>query len=111
MLPMTTTQGGTPIPPGTPTQVAHPWKATVRTFIATWIPLILLALTVIPQIVEAITVDPAVPDQIRGPLAVVATVAALIAGIITRIMAIPGLQRLLSALGLGTGVESEKPEV
>ncbi|MEE6295213.1 hypothetical protein [Georgenia wangjunii] len=91
--------------PGTPTQVAHPWKATLRTLVAN----LLAALAAWPALVGLLTetVGPYLPENwvawLGGTLGAVAAAAAFL----TRIMAAPWAQRWLTLIGLGTGVESE----
>lgn len=66
----------------TPTQVAHPWKATARTLFAAAVALAAMA----PLLVQASGVD-----ETLGPVAG----ALAISGAITRIMAIPQVNRFL----------------
>ena len=69
-------------------QTTYPWRATIRTVIAT----IVSIAAVWGLIVEAAGVDQATP-------VVAATIA--VAGAITRIMAIPDVNDLLTRIGLG----------
>ncbi len=79
------------------TQQAHPWRATVRTVLAVLIP----AAAAVPVIVEAITQqDTAAVGGLLG-----AVVAA--AGAITRVMALPYIDRLLCKIGLGSAPKAE----
>ncbi|MEV4902339.1 hypothetical protein AB0K08_13480 [Citricoccus sp. NPDC055426] len=98
---------GTIIEPGTPTQVAHPAKATVRTVVQTLVAVAIGVVVLGPPIIDAILAEPLVPDELRGALLAVSAVVVAIGGIATRIMAIPGVNRLLERIGLGTGVENE----
>ena len=77
--------------PATPTQAAHPWRATVRTVLAAVIGLAVLAPTIAAELgVESI-------PWVAGALAVIAAV--------TRVLAIPGViawtQRFLPWLAPG----------
>lgn len=72
----------------TPTQTRHPWKATARTVFAA----IVSIAAVWGLVVEAAGVDP-------SGTVVAATIA--VAGAITRIMAIPQVDALLTRVGLG----------
>lgn len=71
-----------------PTQTTYPWRATARTVLAT----IISIAAVWGLIVQAAGVDETTP--------VVATTIA-VAGAITRIMAIPAVNDLLTRIGLG----------
>lgn len=77
---------------GTPTQAAHPWRATVRTVLAGVLGLALLA----PQIVDALGIG-SIP-WVVGALGVIAAV--------TRVLALPGViawtQRFLPWLAPNT---------
>ena len=97
---MTTTPNT--ITPGTPTQVAHPWKAVVRTLLAyvvggavAW-----LAHTLG---IDLTGLEPAIVDSLA--LGVWTLVTGLVQWLLTR----PRLQPFWAALGLGTGVEKEAP--
>lgn len=90
---------------GTPTQVAHPWKATIRTVVA-------YLVVVVPALIVAI---PVVQDQLGAYLpeswslwltGAAGFLAALV-GAVTRLMALHQVQALLAKVGLGTGVEKE----
>lgn len=74
--------------PTMPSQTAYPWRATLRTVLAT---LISIA-AVWGLIVQAAGVDETTP-------VVAASIA--VAGAITRIMAIPAVNDLLTRIGLG----------
>ncbi len=100
---MATTQ---PVP-GTPTQVAHPAKTTVRTVVQTLVAVAVGVVVLGPPIIEAILAEPMVPDELRGALLAVSAAVVAIGGIAARVMAIPGVNRILERIGLGTGVEKE----
>jgi len=95
--------------PGTPTQVAHPWKATLRTLVAN----LLAALAAWPLLVSLVTdtLGPYLPESwvlwLGGSLGVIAAVTAFL----TRLMASEWAQRWLVKVGLGTGVEKEPAPV
>ena len=74
-----------------PTQVRFPWRATVRTTIQT-LPAVAVA---VPGVVAAIEQDH------PGLLGVVGVVAVTASGIVTRVMALPAVNDLLTRLGLG----------
>lgn len=74
--------------PTMPSQTAYPWRATIRTVLAT----IVSIAAVWGLIVQAAGVDQTAP-------VVAATIA--VAGGITRVMAIPAVNELLTKFGLG----------
>lgn len=82
--------------PGTPTQVAHPWRATIRTVIQAAIALAALA----PFLIDAIGIDETLPI-VAGILAVAAA--------ITRVAALPQVDAFLERFvpWLATGVHTE----
>lgn len=90
---------------GVPTQVAHPFKATLRTIVAALIALVPL-LQALPPALEALA-DVPMPDGLSGWLLGAAGVLAVAAGAVTRLMAVPEVLALLERLGLGTGAEKE----
>lgn len=85
------------------TQVAHPWKATLRTFIAVGIPTILGLLVVLPEVIQIVLdeLGEAMPDGLRLWLAAAAGVIIALSTAATRIMAIPAVNAWLTKLGLG----------
>ena len=93
------------ITPGTPTQVAHPWRAAARTVAA----YVVLLVPVLPAIIGLVNEHfaPYLPDSWELTLAAVATFIRVLLGLITRLMALPNLQPVLEKLRLGTGVEKE----
>lgn len=101
---------GDHIPPGTPTQVAHPWRATLRTIVQTLVAVSVGIVVLGPPIIDAILFDQTVPDGMRAALLGVSAVVVAIGGIATRVMSIPGVNDLLIKVGLGTGVEKEGPK-
>lgn len=93
---------------GIPTQIAHPAKATWRTVFAVVIAVFSGVILLGPEIIQAVLVEESLPENIRLALAAVSAVIVAVAGIVTRIMAIPGVNQILKKISLGTGVESEK---
>ena len=92
---------------GTPTQVAHPVKTTLRTSAAVIVAVLIGIVGFGPLIIDAIVQEPIVPESLRTALLAVSAVIVAIGAITSRIMAIPGIQGLLAKIGLGTGVEKE----
>lgn len=89
-----------PVPP---TQVTHPWKATLRTFVQTWIAGAVAFLLAWPLVEPVISeyVDTLPPYIARFVLPTV-TVIASIAGLVAKLMAIPRVNEWLTHhLGLG----------
>ena len=105
----TITLAGKIIEPGTPTQVAHPGRTTVRSVVQTTLAVVVGIVVFGPPIIDAILVEDSLPDGLRAALLAVSAVVVAVGGIATRIMAIPGVNGLLQKIGLGTGVETEQP--
>ena len=86
----------------TPTQVAHPWRASLRTAVA-----VLLGLALVLPIVWAIIgeelekVGWAIPEPIGTVVGSIIAAVTVAAAIVTRVMAIPAVSELLTRLGLG----------
>ena len=97
------------ITPGTPTQVAHPGKATLRTAVATVVGVILTLAVVLPVVTLILGEELGnyLPDAAEAWLFAASAFVVALAAAITRIMAIPALQPYLTKIGLGTGVERE----
>ena len=91
---------------GKPTQVAHPLKASVRTAVQTFVPLIIALMLAGPDIVEAFA-DVPTEGAAWASLAGIAVGLAAVAGALARVAAIPAVNAFLIRLGLGTGVEKE----
>ncbi|GAA1812228.1 hypothetical protein [Nesterenkonia flava] len=90
--------------PGPSTQEVHPWKATLRTVVATVIGLVTSGLlTLLAEIAVEATTGTDFASSTEAFLAFsVATT-----GAVTRIMANPLVNAWLIHIGLGTGVELE----
>lgn len=83
------------------TQTRHPWRATVRTVAAYIVAGVLFLIPAIPLIQEHL--GPWLPDAWQVWLTGATAFLAALAGLVTRLMALPQAQRLLEAIGLGTG--------
>jgi hypothetical protein len=92
----------TPAGPVVPTQVARPWRATLRTVVEVGIPAFLVLLGVVPPVLETVAdgMGAALPPGVAGWLLGTAAVITLAAGTLARIAAIPGVDRLLRAVNL-----------
>ena len=88
--------------PEVPTQVAHPWRAAVRTMLA-----VLLGVGIVAPVAWLIVSEELERQQLTLPPGVTAAVAyglavlAVITASITRIMAIPQVSDLLTRAGIG----------
>lgn len=94
--------------PGTPTQVAHPWKAVVRTVATYVVSAIAVVIAAVPIVEE--TLGAYLPEAWVAWLIGAAAVLGAVQLALTRIMALSQLQDLLVKVGLGTGVEREREE-
>lgn len=91
------------IEPGTPTQVAHPWKSVLRTLVAAGIGVVLAWLLRVLGL-DLTGLEQPIVDSITNGAALAFT--ALFQWLLTR----PALMPMWQALGLGTGVEDEPPK-
>ena len=88
--------------PEVPTQVAYPWRATVRTMLA-----VILGVGIVAPVAWLIVSEELERQQLVLPPGVTAAVAyglavlAVITASITRIMAIPQVSDLLTRAGIG----------
>lgn len=85
---------------GTPTQVAHPWRAVIRTFVA-WVVGFLVAWLARTLGVDLTDLSEAMTDSITVGVWAVAT------GFAQWLLTRPGVVRLLEYTPLSTGVETE----
>ncbi|OIH86038.1 hypothetical protein BLJ79_04375 [Arthrobacter sp. UCD-GKA] len=85
---------------GTPTQVAHPWKSVVRTFVAAAVG-IGVAWLVRTLGVDLTALSQPIIDSLTTGAWAVAT------GLAQWLLTRPQLQSFWAAIGLGTGVEKE----
>lgn len=96
------------LPEDAPSQVKHPWNATLRTALQVILGItsfILLLAVVAPQILEAVA--DVLPENVYAwGVGAVASITAL-AGAITRIMAIPQINEWLKKIGLGVPPKDE----
>lgn len=90
---------------GTSTQVAHPWKATVRTGVAYLLAAIAFLAAALPILTDVMGDYLPASWQVwlTGAVAFLVAVATLI----TRLMSLAKAQNFLAKVGLGTGVEKE----
>jgi len=86
---------------GTPTQVAHPWRSVLRTFVAALVGVVLawIARTVGVDLTEW---DDAIIDSLTAVAWTVGT------GVVQWLLSHPRLQPFLRVIGLDTGVTREE---
>lgn len=79
--------------PEVSSQQANPWRATLRTLVATGVPAFISALYVLPTIIQYILdgYGATLPDSARAWLLGAAAVITATSGVITRILAIPAV--------------------
>jgi len=83
-----------------PTQVEHPWKATFRTVVQTFLAAAAVLALVAPMIQEFVAEWwPGSP--VVAWIGVGAAFIASVAGLVTRIMAVPAVNAWLTRIGLG----------
>ena len=91
-----------------PTQVQHPWRATLRTGVA-----VLLGLAVVLPAIWAIIGDElamagwVIPEPVSVVVATVIAAVVAAASVVTRIMAIPQVSDWLTKVGLGPAPQGE----
>lgn len=88
-------------------QSAFPARATVRTFVQSWLPQVLTALLVIPAVVQIILDEVArhgveLPSWLGLVLAGILTACAIVSAVLARIMAIPAVDAALRRFGLSS---------
>lgn len=91
--------------PVVPTQVARPWRATLRTMVEVGLPAFVVLLGVVPPVLETVVDDwrDVLPPELITWLAGAAALITLAAGTLARIAAIPGVDRMLKGVGLNAG--------
>lgn len=77
---------GPPIPPAATTQARHPVRASVRTGVATGVGIVVSTLLLLPEIDKVVPLGKTLP-WLGGVV--------VFAGILTRILAIPGVEKML----------------
>lgn len=91
----------------TSTQVQHPNRASVRTFIQTLIPALVLVFVAVPPFVDIVLDEVGkagveLPEWLYLALTGASVACALVAAIVARVMAIPGVEKVLDRIGVGT---------
>lgn len=82
--------------PGTPTQVAHPWRSVVRTFVAAGVGVAVAWLVRVLGI-DLTPLSQPIVDSLTAAAWAVGT------GVVQWLLTRPGLQPGLAVIGLGTG--------
>lgn len=91
--------------PSEPSQVNFPWKAAIRTFFQTFISVAAILAVAAPMLQEFVEQFwPGSP--VVAWIGVGATFVAALAALLSRIMAIPGVNDLLTKIGLGAEPKS-----
>lgn len=88
-----------------PSQVVHPWKASIRTFLQVLIPTISLVLAVGPEVLRILAehLKGQLPDGVIAWLLAAALFLAAVSAAIARIMAIPQVNAALGRIRLDAG--------
>lgn len=91
----------------TSTQVQHPNRASVRTFIQTLIPALAVFVLAVPPFVDIVLDEVgkagvSLPEWAYLGLTGASVACALVAAIVARVMAIPGVERVLERIGFGS---------
>jgi hypothetical protein len=89
----------------TPSQVAHPWKATLRTVVQVGIVLFAFVLTAGPEILEILAEDlkAQLPPGLYSWMLAAAALLTALAGAVARIMALPKVNEALGKIRLDAG--------
>lgn len=88
----------------TATQTVHPWRAAVRTFVQTFVPILVLGVIALPEVVEVIDAEAGamLPEHARAWLLGLGTIASVLAAIGARVMALESVTGVLQRVkGLG----------
>ena len=94
-----------------PTQVANPWRAALRTFLAVAVPAVGLVLFVGPEILRILAdeLGAVFPPGFIAWLLGAAGVLSALASAVTRVMAIPRVNELLGRVKLDAGPPPSPP--
>jgi hypothetical protein len=94
--------------PVVPTQVARPWRSTLRTVLQVGLPAFALLVGVLPEVLAAVLdgMGDVLPADVRLWLLGAAAVVTALAGTLARIAALPGVNRMLAAVNLDAGAPS-----
>lgn len=96
---------GQPVTP-TPTQVEHPWRASLRTALFVVVPLLVLVVGIVPEVIqiileETVRAGVVLPEWVRPALLGLSAATTAIAAITNRIALLPRVNELLTALRIG----------
>ena len=86
-----------------PSQVAYPWRSTLRTMVQVGIPTLVTLLLVVPEIIEILLdgYGESVPDGLRTWLLSASALIVATSGVLARVMAIPAVNSILERVRLG----------
>ena len=90
------------------TQETHPWRATARTAVAYLAACVVVYAVGVPIVIEEVGVH--LPPSVVKWLSASALFVGGLAAAFTRIMAVPGVNRVLGGIGLGAGSRSVDAE-
>ena len=90
----------------TPTQIAHPWRATVRTFAAVAVAALAALVAVLPVVQDFVN-EVAPGSPVAAWIAGATVVVAALSGAVTRIMALASVNDFLAKVGLGAQPKGE----
>lgn len=99
----------------TSTQVQHPNRASARTFIQTLIPALAVLVLAVPPFVEIVLDEVGkagveLPEWAYLGLTGASVACALVAAIVARVMAIPGVEKMLERIGVGANPKAKRLE-
>ncbi|UVK62563.1 hypothetical protein SEA_TAYLORSIPHT_24 [Arthrobacter phage TaylorSipht] len=99
------------VPAVVPSQVAHPWRASLRTVWAVAVPAFGLVLFAGPAVLHILAEElgTVVPEGVTAWLLAAAGVLSALAGAVTRIMALPGVNAWLARFKLDAGPPAALP--
>lgn len=80
----------------TPTQVAHPWRATLRTILQALVAALVVLPLAVPVITDWIAENPGLlPTEVAAGVTAAGAAVVAIAGLVARLMAVPGVDEFL----------------
>ncbi len=82
-----------------PSQVQFPWKATIRTLVAGIVSCVIVLILIIPVGLDVFA--PYVSADVQGKATWILGILVALSTFVTRIMAIPQVNKVLTKLGLG----------
>lgn len=95
--------------PAPPTQVARPWRTTLRTVVQNLLGIVIAAGLVLPLILAIVQEElgDIIPDRAMGWLVGAVAITVAISAAVTRIMAIPAVETFLRRHGFTRGLAAD----